>query len=116
MNGDGSGSSTHSTGSYRVSGCANGGRADSDLGNVLEPPYMNCDAGGLVTVNGVGSGRVRHLNGQVFAFADGHVKWYKGNQGVTSFQVSHNKIYDMYTGFNTSKENPTFNATSRVDF
>lgn len=34
-------------------------------------------------ITGLGNAHLRHLDGGNFAFADGHVKWYKGNAGTT---------------------------------
>lgn len=48
----------------------------------------------------------RHLEGQNFAFADGHVKWYKGSSGVQSAAV-----YNAATPGSTSNSSPTFNPT-----
>ena len=48
----------------------------------------------------------RHLDGQNFAFADGHVKWYKGVSPTQSASV-----YNAVTPGSTSRNNPTFNPT-----
>lgn len=48
----------------------------------------------------------RHLDGQNFAFADGHVKWYKGSSPTRSASV-----YNAVTPGSTSGNNPTFNPT-----
>lgn len=45
----------------------------------------------------------RHLEGQNFAFTDGHVKWYKGSDQFTSAAV-----YNAGTPFSTSGSSPTF--------
>lgn len=45
----------------------------------------------------------RHLEGQNFAFCDGHVKWYKGSDQFTSAAV-----YNAGTLFTTSSSSPTF--------
>ena len=47
----------------------------------------------------------RHLEGQNYAFCDGHVKWYKGLTGTKSAVV-----YNARTPFSTSGNNPTFNT------
>jgi prepilin-type processing-associated H-X9-DG protein len=49
----------------------------------------------------------RHLEGSNYAFADGHVKWIKGNP---SGSVSP-KIYAVNAPFSTSQDAPTFHVT-----
>jgi prepilin-type N-terminal cleavage/methylation domain-containing protein/prepilin-type processing-associated H-X9-DG protein len=50
---------------------------------------------------------VRHLDGANFAFADGHVKWYKGNPANGAMS----NVYNAITPGSTSGNNPTFNIT-----
>ena len=47
----------------------------------------------------------RHLDGQNFAFVDGHVKWYKGADGGKSA-----KVYSYNTPFSQSGSSPTMNV------
>jgi len=64
MNGDGTGDRSY----YWYDGCnANGGAT-----------YSPCDTT-ISYVQGLGSAHGRHLDGGNVAFADGHVKWLKGN-------------------------------------
>ena len=46
----------------------------------------------------------RHLNGANYAFTDGHVKWFRGNETGTRSP----KIYAVNADFSTSGQNPTF--------
>ena len=46
---------------------------------------------------------LRHLDGMNFSFADGHVKWYKGQSATSSASV-----YDCATPVTTSGSSPTF--------
>lgn len=62
MNGDGTGDRSY----YWYNGCNVNGEDD----NLCDP-----DSTGIM---GLGRGHSRHLDGGNFAFADGHVKWYKG--------------------------------------
>jgi prepilin-type N-terminal cleavage/methylation domain-containing protein/prepilin-type processing-associated H-X9-DG protein len=48
----------------------------------------------------------RHLDGQNFAFADGHVKWYRGTPDGKSTAV-----YSWNTPFSVSGNNPTMNLS-----
>jgi prepilin-type N-terminal cleavage/methylation domain-containing protein/prepilin-type processing-associated H-X9-DG protein len=72
-----------------------------------------CDASGRAIL----PAGTRHLDGSVFLFADGHVKWYRGsdtsasctNAGLTGCSLSTN-VYNYTVGFGTSGSNPTFNA------
>jgi prepilin-type N-terminal cleavage/methylation domain-containing protein/prepilin-type processing-associated H-X9-DG protein len=50
---------------------------------------------------------IRHLDGQNYAFADGHVKWY-GGQASGGGSIS-KAVYNSSTPVSTSKSNPTFN-------
>ena len=47
----------------------------------------------------------RHLDGQNFAFCDGHVKWFKAASTTQSA-----KVYNFATPGSTSGSNPTFNT------
>ena len=108
MNGDGTGGSDHSRGSYRMNGCLNGGGAGATYSE-NDPGFYSCTTTGLVTANGSGNSVNKHFQGHNLCFADGHVKWFQGIR-ATSNAVASTLMYDITTGFNTSKENPTFNA------
>jgi prepilin-type N-terminal cleavage/methylation domain-containing protein/prepilin-type processing-associated H-X9-DG protein len=56
------------------------------------------------TYVGASYGGQRHLDGQNFAFCDGHVKWYKGIDDTHSA-----KVYNWATPFSSSGDAPTFN-------
>lgn len=56
--------------------------------------------------NGTVGPSQRHLDGQNFAFTDGHVKWYKGSATNKSAAV-----YNALTPGSTSGSGPTFNPT-----
>jgi prepilin-type N-terminal cleavage/methylation domain-containing protein/prepilin-type processing-associated H-X9-DG protein len=81
-------------------------------------PDVNCaatPAGLAVFANGASSATVRgsgsstrHLDGQNFAFADGHAKWYKGTTNGKSTAV-----YNWITPFSVSGNNPTFNYSKQ---
>ena len=53
---------------------------------------------------------LRHLDGQNYAFADGHVKWAKSTR-ISSSQGQSTSVYNVITPGSTSKNNPTFNPT-----
>ena len=112
MNGDGSGGSDHSRGSYRVNGCLNGGGIGATYSE-YDPGFYACittgPTKGFATANGLGSGNQKHLEGQTFSFADGHVKWYKGIRASSS-DVATSKVYDVCSSFTESGQFPTFNA------
>lgn len=61
------------------------------------------------------SGGIRHLEGQNFAFADGHVKWYAANATQTTAYAENgyysSKVYNGVTPGSTSGSSPTFNPT-----
>lgn len=78
-------------------------------------PQHNCDAAldpctpGLATFmssSGDPAAGWRHLNGQNFAFVDGHVKWYKGASATQSASV-----YNAVTPQSMSGNSPSFNPT-----
>ena len=110
MNGDGSGGSGHSRGSYRMNGCTNGGGASPTYLEDI-PGFSTCATSGFITANGIGGSAIKHFDGHNLCFADGHVKWYQGIR-ATSNETASTLIYDVTIGFNTSKQNPTFNAVS----
>ncbi|RYG71421.1 DUF1559 domain-containing protein, partial [bacterium] len=51
---------------------------------------------------------VRHLEGSNYAYADGHVKWVKGNPSNLSRSP---KIYAVNAPFSTSQDSPTFHVS-----
>lgn len=115
MNGDGNSQSVHSSGSYRANGCEAGGEVASDGGSESAPGTdiaatgPNCSSTGYASANGLGAGQQRHLGGQNFAFADGHVKWYPSIPG-SSYTVVSSKVHNVQVGFSSSGQDPTFNA------
>lgn len=62
---------------------------------------------GLATFNVVSNSAQRHLDGQNFAFVDGHVKWYKGASGTKS-----SAVYSYNTPFSESGSSPTMNIST----
>ncbi len=78
------------------------GRGNSDI--------TGCAAGALATFRApTGPGAEIHLNGQNYAFADGHVKWYKAAGKTQSAQVYNLCTTDANTPASTNS--PTFNPT-----
>jgi prepilin-type N-terminal cleavage/methylation domain-containing protein/prepilin-type processing-associated H-X9-DG protein len=55
-----------------------------------------------------GSAWTRHLNGSNLAFADGHVKWFRGNEGGSASP----KVYAVNAPFSTSGQNPTYHVSN----
>jgi len=99
MNGDGG--SNH--GAYYYDGCTvNGGSATvtCDTSAVTEAYIAN--------VGGSPSGHGRHLDGANFAFADGHVKWLKGN--IITGTTINGSTAVRHAGFSSSAAGgrPTF--------
>ena len=106
----GGGSSSAANGRYRANGCS---VSTSNLSK--DPGFTSCDSSGLATVVGLGSStadprpHVIHLGGNNYAFADGHVKWHRGNEDATaSGAIASSKIYNIKASFNLSQNNPTF--------
>ena len=101
MNGDGGDQTLNNgnTGSSRSNGFGTSGQQNTNPGVPASP---NARVDGTITVGGGGQ---RHLEGMNFSFADGHVKWYKA-QGDNSLPT----IYTIYSDFDTSGNNPTFNT------
>jgi len=64
---------------------------------------QNCTADWAIIPHG---GATRHLEGANIAFADGHVKWYKGNGDPTSGKAAN--IHNYNTAAKDSNGNPTF--------
>ena len=66
---------------------------------------------GLATFNAEGGSgpAFRHLEGQNFAFCDGHVKWFKGQNATTSAKV-YNKATTV-ANTPASANSPTYNLT-----
>ncbi len=54
----------------------------------------------------------RHLDGANFAFADGHVKWYKGNSQGNNTPSS--KLFAVNATFAQSGQNPTFHVNDAL--
>jgi prepilin-type N-terminal cleavage/methylation domain-containing protein len=53
---------------------------------------------------------MRHLDGQTFAFTDGHSKWYKSVK-IASNTAQITSVYNVVTPGTTSNSSPTFNPT-----
>jgi len=70
-----------------------------------------CSNPGLATFIAEGSNgpAQRHLEGQNFAFCDGHVKWFKGQNATTSAKV-YNKATTL-ANTPASANSPTYNLT-----
>ncbi len=83
---------TSGTATSWSSGCASSANANT------------CDAAGKADFPGTVA--QRHLDGQNFSFADGHVKWFKGANATTSAAV-----WNDITPGSTSGSGPTFNLT-----
>lgn len=64
------------------------------------PSAPTCTAGKATFASGAA---IRHLDGQNFAFADGHVKWYRGASATQSAVV-----WNAGTPSSTSGSGPTF--------
>jgi prepilin-type processing-associated H-X9-DG protein len=65
----------------------------------------DCGAGEGALAIFTGTAAQRHLDGQNFAYADGHVKWHKGQNATTSAAV--------YNGaYGTGNGRPTFRAVN----
>jgi len=75
------------------------------------PSYSSCGYFRDATKTDTGlakiPGGIRHLDGANIAFADGHVKWYKGNPTT---EIMSN-VYGAGTPSSVSGNNPTFNPT-----
>lgn len=120
MAGDGTPAGTNpGSARYRVNGCGSNVSSTASA-----PDFGNCGstpsgATKFVTTGGLGGAgsQVRHLDGFNLAFADGHVKWYKGaNPDATQGNViGTNQVYNSLYGFNTSGQSPTFNAVNQND-
>ena len=48
----------------------------------------------------------RHLNGVNLSFADGHVKWFRGDENITRSP----KVYSVNAPFANSQQNPTYHV------
>jgi hypothetical protein len=58
----------------------------------------------------------RHLDTQVFLFADGHVKSLRGtNNNPSNTQSISNAVWNGYTDFDTSGGDPTFNVSKQTN-
>ena len=110
--GDGStGGANPGAARYRSNGCNNVVSTASNAPGVS----TNCVTQGFVSIGGLGGlgNQLRHLDGVNVAFADGHVKWYKGNEIATGAgSIGSSKMYNGITPFTTSGQSPTFNAVS----
>ena len=113
MLGDGNGDRSSSR--YRSNGCgtaSNGLPGNPVFGNCVLPNILATTGG----MGGAGSDSwVRHLDGSNLAFADGHVKWYKGtNPGATAGNaIASSQVYNSLSTFTQSNQSPTFNATNQ---
>ena len=107
----GGGGSTAGNATYRANGCTLSGTIGSAAVNA-PTATTSCSSTGFANVGGLGGSarpHVIHLGGNNYAFADGHVKWYKGIESATaSSDVASSVIYDISTPFGTSQNNPTF--------
>ncbi len=117
MLGDGNGNRSSSR--FRSNGCGTASNA-----TYSSPGFGNCGGtppGNFAPTGGMGGAGsdswVRHLEGSNLAFADGHVKWYKGtNAGSTSGNIiASTQVYNPRVGFTTSGQSPTFNAVNQND-
>ena len=74
--------------------------------NVAE--IASCPAGKakFTPISGQPSMAQRHLEGMNYAFADGHVKWYRGESSDVSASV-----FNYFTPGSTSGSSPTFSLT-----
>ena len=127
MLGDGNGNLSNSR--FRSNGCgtASGATAVITVTTADNPTFGNCASlttvppGPYATTGGMGGATgaswVRHLEGSNLAFADGHVKWYKGaNPDATAGdRIASNQVYNPRAGFTTSKQSPTFNVSFEKD-
>ena len=124
MVGDGVGGNDRSA-AYRSNGCDN---IEDTAFN--QPNFNRCisttpSLSRLAKIGGLGVSRTpeeigehfRHLEGQNFAFADGHVKWYISNNPTSAnfTSIGSRKIYGPTAGFATSESSPTFNAVRQDD-
>ena len=109
MSGDG-GHASNSTARYHANGCSMGGSTTLNL-----PNTSNCSGPGLVTQAGISVAQQRHLEGINLAFADSHVKWYKGTPTTSTpnTSIASSAIYNPltpFTGTNGSNNSPTYRA------
>ncbi len=95
----------NSTARIRSNGCAFNGAAAN-----LAGPSASCPAG-IAEAQGLVNGHAKHLDGINMAFADGHVKWYKGVAGATGGAAAATQVRNVNTPFSVSGNSPTFNAT-----
>ena len=120
MLGDGNGSQSSSR--FRSNGCGTASNAPAAaVATADSPAFTNCGAtvGNYASTGGMGGAGsdswVRHLDGSNLAFADGHVKWYKGtNAGIAGGdQIASTQVYNPRVGFSNSGQSPTFNAVNQ---
>ena len=90
------GALANSTARFRSNGCNGAGAAGSTR-------YDPVCTGGAGLATNLGGGGITHLEGANYAFADGHVKWFKNSAANTT-----SKIYNGATTFDVSGSNPTF--------
>ena len=107
----GGGGSAAGNATYRANGCTLSGTIGSSALNAPSAT-SSCSSTGFANVGGLGGSarpHVIHLGGNNYAFADGHVKWYKGIESATaSSDVASSIINNIATPFGTSQNNPTF--------
>lgn len=83
------------------------GTARNTVAGAREPSNPNFSQYG--SNDGTGK-QLRHLGGAVLLFADGHVKWYKGNDVGFGNTV----IYNRHVRFDVSKSSPTFHVNDSI--
>jgi prepilin-type processing-associated H-X9-DG protein len=76
--------------------------------NDVSTPSIYASSGQVINEGFAGGGQ-RHLDGLNIAFADGHIKWFNRTQPNSS-----KRIYNLFTPFKVSGDNPTFNLQRSI--